>query len=109
MASRLSDFTVLTSVLSFIGVTHPGDIQSATLFCFHKLSRCGSFLRHPVSISVSTSAFLPLLSTLSHLDWLPMEESGVEIRSSCFPVCCVLLEDSVCFGTSSSLLRALPG
>ena len=60
-----------------------------------------------MSISVSTCAFLPLLSTLSHPDWLPTEESGVEIRSSCFPVCYVLLEDSLCFGTSSSL-RHLP-
>jgi hypothetical protein len=35
IASRPSD-TVLMSVLSFIGVIHPGDIQSATPFCFHK-------------------------------------------------------------------------
>jgi hypothetical protein len=36
IAFRPSDFTVLTSVLSFIGAIHPGDIQSATPFCFHK-------------------------------------------------------------------------
>ena len=31
-----SAFTVLTSVLSIIGAIHPGYIQSATQFYFHK-------------------------------------------------------------------------
>jgi hypothetical protein len=36
IAFRPSDFTVLTSVLTFIGAFYPGDIQSATPFSFHK-------------------------------------------------------------------------
>jgi len=47
IASRPSDFTVLTSVLSFIGAFHLGDIQSATPFSFHKYDAYVGYTKRP--------------------------------------------------------------